>query len=105
MAVSKHVRNVSLKTMKTVKPELSGHPPGSIWCPFNGTFVPRPLVNTRHGVKGNFVQYSIFTIEIYKIYISKNIIHWLLKSYTYIYITASKNTFKIVMVKFPIIIV
>ena len=70
MAVSKHVRNVSLKTMKTVKPELSGHPRGSIWCPFNGTFV-EPLVNTRHGVKGNFVQYSIFIIEIYKIYISK----------------------------------
>ena len=71
MAVSKHVRNVSLKTMKTVKPELSGHPRNSIWCPFNGTFVTRPLVNTMHGVKGNFVQYSIFIIEIYKIYISK----------------------------------
>ena len=71
MAVSRDIRNVSLKTMKTVKPEFSGHPRSRIWCPFNGTFVPRPLVNTRHGGKGNFVQYSIFIIEIYKIYISK----------------------------------
>ena len=70
MTVSKHVRNVSLKTMKTVKPKLSGRPRSSIWCPFNATFV-GPLVNTRHGVKGNFVQYSIFIIEIDKIYISK----------------------------------
>ena len=86
MAVSKHVRNVSLKTMKTVKPELSGHPRGSIWCPFNGTFVPRPLVNTRHDVKGNFVQYSIFIIEIYKIYISKKICSLVVeKIYLYLY--------------------
>ena len=83
MAVSRDIRNVSLKTMKTVKHELSGHPRGSIWYPFNGTFIPRPLVNTIHGVKGNFVQYSIFIIEIYKIYISRKIVQWLLKRQAY----------------------